>query len=463
MRFLILFLVALCLHSNLNADTIYEAEDAKLKGVEFSDQIKGYSGRGYVTKFLDTGDSVSFQVKVDSSGLYDLFCSYSTDTEKSNRLIVNDSDQGNMKFPGSIKFTEIKVGKVSLKKGINDVTVLKDWGYFNLDYIRIKKAEKSIPFNISPKLNNPNPSKEAVALYAYLNDIYGKKIISGQQDYENFKSFESLTNGKLPAVLGLDFIFYNPFDSDWSKSVDKAIDWCNNKNGIVTFAWHWFAPKKDKEDKTDFYTKKTDFDANKIFDKNSIEYRMMLRDMDFIAGKIKILRDANVPILWRPFHEAQGKWFWWGAKGPEPCMELYKIMYDRFTNTHKLNNLIWVWTAMDEPEAMKWYPGDEYVDIIGNDVYLSSLNYTSSITCFENLRETYKGKKIIAMSENGTTPDPDKLIEDNAHWSWFVTWCNMVENPKHNNKKMLENTYNHDYVITLDELPDWKNYPLSKE
>ena len=68
---------------------------------------------------------------------------------------------------------------------------------------------------------------------------------------------------------------------------------------------------------------------------------------------------------WRPFHEACGRWFWWGSKGAEVCIKLYRLMYDRYVNYHKLNNLIWVWNSPKK----EWNPGDDVVDIYSVDYY----------------------------------------------------------------------------------------------
>ena len=65
----------------------------------------------------------------------------------------------------------------------------------------------------------------------------------------------------------------------------------------------------------------------------------------------------HVPVLWRPLHEANGRWFWWGAKGPEPLRKLWQMMFVNFTAKHRLNNLIWVFSPGAETDLADWYPG----------------------------------------------------------------------------------------------------------
>src|SRR5690606_4433648 len=161
------------------------------------------------------------------------------------------------------------------------------------------------------------------------------------------------------------------------------------------------------------------FDVSKIFETDSPEYAAMMRDIDSVAGFFKILQSEKIPAIWRPLHEASGGWFWWGAKGAEPCKKLYQLMYRRMVNYHGLRNLIWVWT--DEPNGPEWYPGDDFVDIVGRDLYVKG-NHHSQKKEFNRMNQLYQGKKMLALSECGSFPDPDGLLKDRVPWSWFMPW-----------------------------------------
>ena len=229
--------------------------------------------------------------------------------------------------------------------------------------------------------------------------------------------------------------------------------------------WHWNAPK-DLIDQPDyewwrgFYTYATTFDLSIAMNNaQSEEYQLIIRDIDAIATQLKVLSDAKVPVLWRPLHEAEGAWFWWGAKGAEPCVWLWKLMYDRITNHHGINNLIWVWTGTDSESALDWYPGDDYVDIVGADIYLNDKNYSTSFSMFDKIVGIHEGKKIITLSETGVVPDAQALDDESARWNWFVTWSgDFIMDGAANEVSHLNTVYNHEYVITLDELPDFTNY-----
>ncbi len=181
--------------------------------------------------------------------------------------------------------------------------------------------------------------------------------------------------------------------------------------------------------------------------------------MDVIAWFLKQLKYAEVPVLWRPYHEMNGSWFWWGGKpGKDGYVKLYRMMYDRFVNFHKLNNLIWVWNANELKEGVTsykdYYPGDAYVDILATDVYTTGFNDRN----YQKLQKLASGKPI-AIGECGEIPSPE-ILENQTNWAWFMKW----DEP---GRKEID-TYKSEKVLTYDELP-WVNveelkvhYPILK-
>src|SRR5665648_251539 len=231
-------------------------------------------------------------------------------------------------------------------------------------------------------------------------------------------------------------------------------DWWNNK-GIVSLVWHWRDPLTKSGA---FYTTDTSFDVSKVNDPNSDEYKAMIVDIDVIAGYLKQFKDAGIPVIWRPLHEAAGGWFWWGAKGPEACKTLWKLMFNRLVTVHGLNNLIWVWTSDTESSALSWYPGDEYVDIIGMDIYPGNNNHASQSDKFNKVNEIFSNKKIIALTECGSVPDPALMKSNGDVWSWFMPWNgDFTESDIHNGATWWNKFFSYDFVITRDQMPDLKN------
>lgn len=187
------------------------------------------------------------------------------------------------------------------------------------------------------KLSNPNASPEAVKLFEYICGIYGEKILSGQQESTWMGSdqyeFEYINkaSGKYPAIRGLDYM------NDDFKGVNKrAKDWFK-RGGIVTICWHCGSDFSGSWSES-MNTTITNWD--KALTEGTAEYRKLIEGMDKGAKALQELRDAGIPVLWRPFHELDGAWFWWGKGGADNFVKLWRLMYDRYTNYWKLDNLI---------------------------------------------------------------------------------------------------------------------------
>ncbi|OMF09993.1 glycosyl hydrolase [Paenibacillus sp. FSL H7-0942] len=306
---------------------------------------------------------------------------------------------------------------------------------------------------------NKAATPEAKELMAFLVERYQKGMLSGQQDYSNLNWINENT-GRKPVVIGFDLMEYSPSRTERgavSQEIRDAADW-HKQGGIVTLCWHWNAPtdlidEPGKEWWRGFYTDATTYDlGSALAHPESEAYQLLIRDIDVIATHLQELKDTGVPVLFRPLHEAEGGWFWWGAKGPEPAKQLYRLLYDRLVQEHQLHNLIWVWNS-EKPE---WYPGDDIVDIVSVDVYPEAGDHSPLAARYTNLRELVKDSKIIALAENGSIPDPKQMKEQDVHWSWFCTWTGgFLRDGTHNELTFLKELYHSKEVITLDQLPKW--------
>lgn len=451
--------------SKAEAATLYEAENGTLNGVSVVSSVAGYSGTGYVTGFDAGTDTLTITVNTPQQALYDITIGYRSEYgEKYTRLAVNGNSLGEVFLPTSTSFSETAGGRALLNSGANQISIANHWGYYDIDYIKIQAATTGNTHPINRTLSNPNTSAQTKSLFNYLADKYGQAILSGQQNTNDNLShvtwLQSVT-GKKPAVVGFDLMDYSPSrveNGAASSEVEHSLAW-DSQGGIVTFVWHWNAPSGIKSTCQwweGFYTSCTTFDvAYALANPASADYQLLLRDMDAIAVQLQRLENAGVPVLFRPLHEAEGAWFWWGAKGAGPTKQLYRLMHDRFTNYHHLDNLIWVWNSIT-PE---WYPGNDVVDIVSADDYAAAGDYGPVYSKYESLKTLVNDSKMVALTENGPIPDPDLLQVYGAHWSWFSTWSgNFLTDGSYNSQQHLNHVFNHAYVITLDELPDIKTY-----
>lgn len=287
------------------------------------------------------------------------------------------------------------------------------------------------------KLVNPRATREARQLKQYLDAVYGKKILSGQCDDKYLPFIRQASGGKEPAIMGYDFNGICPSQAG-NGDVAKAIDWVRKRGGIATFQWHWISPDANG----DFYTDKYDLGAA-LASPDGSSYRNLLRDLDLVAEELKKLQRARVPILWRPLHEAEGRWFWWGKSGGDACRKLYRLMYDRFVHHHRLNNLIWIWTSYGK-EKENWYPGDDVVDIVARDY--------ESPTAWSEYQELFgRSHKLFTLGEEGKLPDPANF--PTRPWLYFLTWAYMIEDrEKGNTPDWIRQVYQDPRVLTLSDV-----------
>ncbi len=489
-----------------DSTTKYEFEDGTHTNSVVPDSssnrwVDGASNDAFV--FLENGGEVaSVNVTVETTGMYDVYLCYSAPYgEKVQNLLVNGVDQGQISFT-SETWTEVNLGSVKLNAGENEISIKSSWGWSNLDYIRIESADLPELKGFDTTPCDPEATDSAKRLMAYLGDVYGNNIISGQQeiymygphDFEyEFDYIKDLT-GELPAIRAFDYlneanILYGSEDG----TTDRMIDWVKNKGGIVTSSWHITVPKdfanyehgvtKVDWSAATYNPKETDFDTAKVLEEGSKENIYYMDCLADLAASIKKLQDEDIPIIFRPLHEAEGSggetgsWFWWGKSGSAVYKELWKLTYNTLVKDYGLHNIIWEWNSYNYDTSTNWYPGDEYVDLIAYDKYNCTDWSTGSAVLVHNdsaisstfygIVEKYNSKKMVAMSENDSVPTLENLVAEKAGWLYFCPWydggsdsTNFLTNPIFNKAEDLKELYQSDYCITLDELPDLGTYPI---
>ena len=283
--------------------------------------------------------------------------------------------------------------------------------------------------------------------------------------------------GKYPAIMGLEFAAVEvsrPWN-DWRREL--VMQW-HEMGGIVSFCWHWLIPLNAealakpfedmrREDLGCWNTKFPDLDLKAAMeDPNNRYYQWILYTIDRAAEDLLALQAVGVPVLWRPLHEVAGGWFWWGTDR-EGYLKLWHLLYDRLVNVHGVHNLIWVWNAQD-PD---WYPGDDTVDILADDIYDPSAKDPACSRRFKLIRSA-SPSKMVGMSECNKAFDVDIAWspEKNTRWQQFIFWDREqflksgsdggIGGDGHVREFLEDNIsaedlrklYNHELVLTLDEI-----------
>ena len=243
---------------------------------------------------------------------------------------------------------------------------------------------------IDEHLADPEANEETRELYQYLrNEVWGKKVLSGCQAEWNYNINDAeriyKASGKYPKVNVFDF---QHFDQPWINYRTPTAKQWHQSGGIVSFMWHIHMPTnafvEQKSDWEGFYIhgeKPCHILPSRCATEETLENRIFQQKLEGVAQLLLYYQSQGIPIIWRPLHEASGRWFWWGAEDGAAYKQLYRYMFDYFCQAG-VHNLIWVWTS--ETGDDDWYPGDEYVDIVARDGYPK--NNTTHISQAEDFR-----------------------------------------------------------------------------
>ena len=345
------------------------------------------------------------------------------------------------------------------------------------------KADKS---NISKSLVTENPLPAAQKIYDYLLENYGSKTLSASMANVNwnFKEAELVysATGKYPAIATMDYIHMYTQRSDWNSSwkvkyddITEVQKWVAS-NGIVAASWHWMVPTTSGTVPTSDGTLVTDlttsFKPSNLLIDDTWEKSIRDTEYEIMANNILKLQEAGIALIWRPFHEASGNtlsggtaWFWWGREGAEVYKKVWIDMFNYFKEKG-IRNLIWVWTTQtgygwEESKGVMsdedWYPGDEYVDIVGRDEYTYTVE--KSLAEFNGITSTFPNK-MVALSECGSVGKLSEQFAAGAKWSWAMPWyqynATTLDNHEHANTEWWKDAMNCENVITRDQLPSWE-------
>jgi len=543
----------------------YVIEGESMKGADlwttiYQTEIPGYSGEGF---FYLTAQPASFEVNVPEDGMYSIVVHGAQILNKEGRqqAVKINGVKYTTQAAYSDKWTDYDFGMVRMNKGVNTIEFISEYGYMAIDKVTVSNAVFPDLSKASGTTVDKDATPETKALMAYLKSVYGKNILSGQQeiyggghsvnttikydavknkcidqdgkeytfdpadvstaddgskfvwkcfdeegqqynyqtqnrnytlnDYNYEVRYLKELTGEEPAIRGFDFGSYCPCYA-WDDGVAKRmIDWATKKNGICTASWHVNVPTTKASytlgEPLDFamttYTEHTDFVTANCMVKGTMEYDYFQLCMKNLAAELKKLQDAGVPVIFRPFHEAEGNpsrtedpidgsgaWFWWSKEGAVVYNKLWNFLQDTLTNEYGLHNLIWEQNlyAWSENSA-KWYSGDDRVDIVGFDKYNCQYNRhdgkqqgvpneDAEAGIFYTLNKFVNGNKMVSMPENDSIPGLQNMQVEHAYWLYFCPWYDSEQahflcGEEYQDPDALKTLYNSDFCITLSELP----------
>ncbi len=293
-----------------------------------------------------------------------------------------------------------------------------------------------------------------------------KKTLAGVQvnEYEVYIDCTSADRlreqtGKRPAVLGLELmnaIAYPPYPS---YVIDRALTQ-TAAGGLVTMAWHQRNPVEVCP-RGEYYecAKKamTPETLKAVLTPGTRENALWIADVRAMAKTLHKLREAGVVVLFRPYHEMNGNWFWWGKQNLYP--ELWDALYDELAVREKLDNLIWIWSLdRDAPDAAKYFPKRHRPDIVGTDMYENDADTPKFAAAKTNLTKL-GGIAPFAVTETGKAPGAKVLDAINPSYVLLwgdhlnVNWTWNGDCPQCNKPEQVAAFMKLPRIVTLDEMP----------
>ncbi|MFD0793631.1 glycoside hydrolase family 26 protein [Mucilaginibacter litoreus] len=295
----------------------------------------------------------------------------------------------------------------------------------------------------------------------YLYGISGKQTLSGIHNREPNATPAAWTNkvfsvtGKYPALWSGDFLFQADNINNRQLMIDEAVNQYK-KGALVNIMWHSCNPA---------LAEPCGFDENGVKSKLSdAQWTDLLTDgteintkwknlVDEVCVYLQQLKDKNVEVLWRPYHEMNQGAFWWGGRpGANGTRKLYQQLHDYMVKTKGLTNLVWIWDIQDfgslESDATTYNPGGDYWDIAALDVYDGS-GYTTAK--YNTMLAAAKGKPI-AIGECDKLPTASQLSAQ-PKWTFFMSWSELTFSA--NTDAQVKALYSASNVLNLDKMPGW--------
>lgn len=348
---------------------------------------------------------------------------------------------------------------------------------------------------IGVKLADSDATRETVVLYHNLKFLAENKIIFGHHHAtvygigwhgEENRSDVKDVCGSYPGLYGWDFAdFTRGGISGFSELVRSHIIQAHSRGGINTMCWHMNNPVTDNNFYDTTIAVKHLLPGGEYFQK----YLRILDTLAEVSHRLVDEHGCKIPIIFRPFHEFDGSWFWWGKKfcTREEFIRLWRLTVDYLREYKKVDNFIYAFSPdrffYSKEELMDRYPGDEYVDVIGMDNYY---DFTPSGDGLEWVKKklrlisevSFEKNKLAAFTETGLEAIPDyswwtdKLLrainEDGINISYVMVWRNARDKhfyapyPGHGSARNFIEFCNHPKILFESDLPPLFKDPLNK-
>lgn len=443
-----------------------------------------FNGTGFVK--LRKGNTLTQILNVNTTQHYSIILAVRSDEGAVISLTAGEELCGDYYVPKyeqteenpEYKFEYISIDHLYLEAGQNVLKFTVEEGAADIDFIIAENSGEVSEecYDVTSGCANTYASVHTVNVMRYLSEVYGLSVLTAQNTSPATNAeIDAVYNatGRYPAIRSSEIAYALLTDEESTERIARetelALEW-TKKGGLQAYTWHWYSPNYTRGvnlgdmDTDDLFKNQTPENAATLDDSQveallannfiTPELAAMIRDIDKLAEIFKQFDEAGQTILFAPLPDGDIGKYWWG-ESPELYKTLWKFVFDRMTNYHKLKCLIWVWNGSD----MSYFP-DSGVDIIGQSFFESE--DSSFAGRFSALSENCPVSRPIAITACDVLPNLDYLHRDNALWLWaapeagtYTINSSGALSEEYNSVAKMKNFYNHTNTITLDELPDF--------
>lgn len=441
-----------------------------------------FDGQGFVK--LHTGNSLTHILRANTSQHYRVILAVRSADGAAVSLETGGVKCGTFYVPplvldedGGAPFSLCEVDCLYFESGENNLKFTVESGSIDLDYILVENSGRVSDdcYSLYSACANPNASLRTVSTVKYFTEAFGQLVLTAQNvSPASNAEIEAVYNatGRYPAIRSTEIAFATmDTEADKQRVEDEALlaaQWSED-GGIQAYTWHWYSPNirhsvnagdynldaAFEDQNPEEYAMLTDEARKSLLDNGymSLEMSALLDDIDKMAGFFQKLDDAGAAVIFCPIPDGDTGEYWWGSS-PENYQKLWTLIFDRLCRYHKIHCLIWQWNGSD----MDYYPGSNYVDIVGQSFF--EISDASFAGRFQALSSILPTQKALAVGACDVMPNIDKMYRDNALWLWtapaagdYTLNMNGALSESYNSVRYMKDFYNHKFTIARDELP----------
>lgn len=302
---------------------------------------------------------------------------------------------------------------------------------------------------VTPGAGQAFPASTRTALISFLNSISGQSMLSGEHNREpnsdptRYTRMAQGITGQTPGLWGGDFLFLADDVNNRQTMVSEAIrQW--QGGSVVALTWHMCPPTVGSTcnwDSNGVLSHLSDAQWSQLVTDGTALNNAFKSRLNEAVPYLRQLQNAGVPVLFRPIHEMNEGWSWWGGRsGASGSRRLYQIVHDYYANTQGLSNLVWVWNVKDvaggEGGLPGYWPGASYVDVASMDAWVNAQPTPS----WYNAMVSIAGGKPVALAEVGSTPTPTTMNAQ-PRWAWWMVWAEWISDPAWNTNAGVQASY----------------------